>query len=187
MKIDSSHKLRPASPRLSMAVDYVEGDLPQRAPPERLQKGSEFRISRNVQHICGPLQAMRRSGDIDDCHVAAANRWYRDYVLGVEGARDPEAFRSGKAGDAHTGMLARLAACERHSQVQRALGLCAELRLRLMLVDELSFSAMADKLMHNEVNGRKKVAAQMTFLLEQLVEHYRLLDQRRWRASLEEQ
>ena len=53
------------------------------------------------------------------------------------------------------------------------------MRLRLLLVEELSFSAIAEKLMPNDVNGRKKVAAQLVFLLEQLAEHYDLHDKSR--------
>jgi hypothetical protein len=143
-----------------------------------LRKGSEFRVFEGVQRLSGPLAALHRSGDIDDSHAAAADRWYRDYVLGVEGARDPGAARSGKAGDIHAAMLSRVAACSRYRAVREALGFCAEVRLRLLLVDELSFSAMAEKLMPKDVNGRKKVAAQMVFLLEQLAEHYEAVDQR---------
>ena len=53
------------------------------------------------------------------------------------------------------------------------------MRLRLLLVDELSFSAIAGKLMPKDVNGRKKIAAQMVFLLEQLAEHYDVHDKAR--------
>ncbi|WP_428393545.1 hypothetical protein [Lichenicoccus sp.] len=154
-----------------------------RASPERLKKGNDFEVFEGTQRLCGPVAALLRSGEIDGSHVAAAERWYRDYVLGVEGVRDPDAKRTGKAPDIHAGMLSRVAACERHRGVRGALGFCAEVRLRLMLLDELSFSAMAQRLMPKDGNGRKKVAAQMAFLLEQLAEHYQAIDQRRTRDT----
>ncbi len=179
MKIANKRELRPASVPLSMESRVVSAQPEGRASPERLQKGNDFSVVEGVQRLCGPVLALRRSGDIDDCHVVAADRWYRDYVLGVEGAQDPDARRTGKAPDVHAGMLARVAASERHSQIRRALGFCSEIRLRLMLVDELSFSAIAERLLPADTNGRKKIAAQMTFLLQQLAEHYHEIDQRR--------
>ena len=175
MKIDSKREFRPAPVNMSIESG-VERYLQERATPERLRKGSDFTVFEGVQRLSGPLLALHRAGDIDDSHVAAANRWYRDYVLGVEGARDPDSAKSGKAGDIHSAMLSRVAACERYRGVREGLGFCAEVRLRLLLVDEFSFSAMAEKLMPRDVNGRKKVAAQMVFLLEQLAEHYDVLD-----------
>ncbi len=175
MKIDSECELQPAPVKMSIHLS-VERYLENRATPERLRKGSDFRILDGMQRLCGPLSALHRSGEIGDSHVAAADRWYRDYVLGVEGARDPDSRRSGKSGDYHAGMLSRVAACTRYRGVRDALGFCTEVRLRLLLLDELSFSAIAEKLMPKDVNGRKKVAAQMVFLLEQLAEHYEVID-----------
>ena len=175
MKFDSECKLQPARVKMPIEVS-VERYLENRATPERLRKGNDFLILDGMQRLCGPLSALHRSGEIDDSHVAAADRWYRDYVLGVVGARDPDSARSGKVGDYHAGMLSRVAACTRYRAVRDALGFCTEVRLRLLLIDELSFSAIAEKLMPKDVNGRKKVAAQMVFLLEQLAEHYDALD-----------
>ena len=175
MKIESKHDFTPAPANISTET-YLENYLQNRASPERLAKGNEFRVLEGVERLHGPLAALHRSGEISDVHVVAADRWYRDYVLGVEGARDPDVRRSGKARDFHAGMLARVAACARHRGVRQALGLCAEIRLRLFLVNELSFSCIAHKLMPTDVNGRKKIAAQMTFLLEQLAEHYEYAD-----------
>ncbi len=75
-------------------------------------------------------------------------------------------------------MLARTAAVGRCRVVRSGLGLCGEIRLKLLLIDELSFSAIAAKLFAGDINGRKKVAAQMAFLLEQLAELYMSMDQR---------
>ncbi len=178
MRIDSKRGLQPMPANMSIegnVTDYLE----HRTTLERLRKGSDFHVVDRVQRLCGPLSALRRAGDIEDNHVAAADRWYRDYVIGVEGARDPDSVRTGKARDFHAGMLSRVAACARHRSVREALGFCTEVRLRLLLVDELSFSTIASKLMPHDVNGRKKVAAQMVFLLEQLAEHYDAHDKNR--------
>ena len=129
-----------------------------------------------VSRVQGALGALRRAGDIDDSHVAAAERWYRDWVMGVEGAADPSVRRSGKAPDVHAAMLARVAACGRCKDVRRSLGSAAEVRLRLIVLEELSFSEVGRRLMPGDLNGRKEVAAQTAFLLELLAEHYHVRD-----------
>ena len=151
---------------------------PERASAERSSKGQTLVIQDNVQRVVGALAPLARNGDIDQAQTSAAERWYRDYVMGVIGARDPEAKRSGKAPDLHASMLARAAAVTRCRAVRNGLGLCGELRLRLLLIDELSFSSIANRLFPGDVNGRKKIAAQMAFLLEQLAELYLALDKR---------
>ena len=149
-----------------------------RAPKERGLKGQALIIRDDVQRVVGALAALARSGDIDQAQSSAAERWYRDYVVGIIGARDPEAGRSGRAPDIHASMLARSAAVGRCRMVRNGLGLCGEVRLKLLLIDELSFSVIAAKLLPNDINGRKKIAAQMALLLEQLSEIYAALDRR---------
>ena len=182
MNIDCKANMMPVDVLVSQMTKSV---LPggERAPKERLGKGQEVRIRDEVQQIVTGLTTLARSGDIDQAQSSAAERWYRDYVMGVVGARDPEARRSGKAPDVHASMLARTAAIGRCRAVRQGLGLCSEIRLKLLLVDELSFSAMAAKLLPGDVNGRKKIAAQMSFLLEQLAELYAELDRQRTRVA----
>ncbi len=168
----------PVSPGTTAALPGGE-----RAPRERLGKGQEVRIRDEVQQIVTGLTTLAKCGDIDQTQSSAAERWYRDYVMGVVGARDPETRNSGKAPDVHASMLARTAAIGRCRAVRQGLGLCGEIRLRLLLVDELSFSAIAAKLLPGDVNGRKKIAAQMSFLLEQLSELYAELDRQRTRVA----
>ncbi len=48
----------------------------------------------------------------------------------------------------------------------------AEKRLRMILVEELSFSEIGRRLLPGDVNSRKKIAAQTMLLLEMLAEHY---------------
>ena len=81
----------------------------ERAPKERLGKGQEVRIRDDVQQIVTGLTTLAKCGEIDQAQSSAAERWYRDYVMGVVGARDPEARGSGKAPDVHASMLARTA------------------------------------------------------------------------------
>jgi hypothetical protein len=145
----------------------------------RRSKGQDLRSDDGVHRVSNGVQALLKAGDVEAHQVEAAERWYKDYVLGVIGARDPDRKRSGGAADIHTAMLARTAACGRCRIVRTALGLCSEIRLKLLLIDELSFSAIAAKLRPGDVNGRKKIAAQMALLLEQLSEVYAQIDQQR--------
>ncbi len=151
----------------------------ERAPLYRAGKGQILRIQGDVQRVVGGLATLSKSGEIDQTQVDAAERWYRDYVMGVIGARDPAARRSGKAPDIHAAMLARTEAVGRCRTVRQSLGLCGEIRLRLLLIDELSFSAIAGKLLGGDINGRKKIAAQLVFLLQQLTELYEAFDRSR--------
>lgn len=178
MKIDTMQAMIQREAPMSQAPIPASVRL-ERATPERLEKGQQFRLDGSVQRIVGSLSALSKAGEIDQAHHAAAERWYRDYVMGVVGARDPEARKSGRAPDIHAAMLARTAAVTRCRGVRNALGLCGEIRFKLLLIDELSFSAIAVKLFPGDVNGRKKIAAQVMFLLEQLVEHYAAIDLQR--------
>lgn len=153
--------------------------LPDRAPVQRLHKGQVLKVKEDVQRVVGGLATLNKSGDIQQAQVDAAERWYRDYVMGVIGARDPEKKSSGKAPDLHAAMLSRTEAIGRCRAVREGLGLCSEIRLKLLMVDELSFSAIAQLLLPGDVNGRKKIAAQMVLLLEQLAEIYDRIDRRR--------
>ena len=112
------------------------------------------------------LAALRRSGDIGDRHLAAAERWCVDWTMGVEGARRPLRPTSGQAGDRDIGMLSRIKASARCEKVRLALGASAELRLRMTIIDELSFCEIGRRLMPGDINGRKKIAAQLRCCLK---------------------
>ena len=181
MKIDCRANMMPVDAPVSrVTTPVVLGG--ERAPRERLGKGQEIRVKDEVQQVVNGLATLAKSGEIDQAQSSAAERWYRDYVMGVVGARDPETRRSGRAPDIHAAMLARTAAIGRCRTVRQGLGLCGEVRLKLLLIDELSFSAIATKLLPGDVNGRKKIAAQMSLLLEQLAELYAKLDLQRTQA-----
>lgn len=175
MNIDHRTMSAPARQQPAGGTDD-ESCRPLRATTERLHKQQDLVVDDDVQRLTSGLAALTRRGDIDQTHVVAAERWYRDYVMGIIGARDPEAPQSGRAPDIHAAMLARTAAVARCRSIRQNLGHCSEIRLKLLLIDELSFSATAKHLFPGEANGRKKVAAQMSFLLEQLAEYYMLID-----------
>ncbi len=142
-------------------------------PTDRLPvKIEQTRAVGTGTRTASALSALRRSNDIDDTHMAAADRWHRDWVMGVVGACDPSIQRSGQAADPHARMLARIAASSRCTAVRAYLGTQAEQRLRMILVEELSFSEIGRRLLPGDVNGRKKIAAQTILLLEMLAEHY---------------
>ncbi len=139
-------------------MDGKEGERPEPQGPAAIALGS--------------LAALARSGDIGDRHLTAADQWCRDWVIGVEGARDPRGRLTGKAPDIHARMLARVAARSRCSAVRQSLGRAAEQRLILLLVNELPFTEIGRRLLPGDSNSRKKIAAQTALLLELLAEHY---------------
>ncbi len=158
-----------------MPLRYIQADQPDielLATSERRQHAAEIVTTNGVQQVLGALASLQRTGEISDCHVEAANRWYRDWIMGIEGAHDPFSERSGKAPDAHVRMLSRVAACGRCSDVRRSLGQRAEDRLRLILLEELSFSEIGRRLLPGDGNARRKIAAQTVLLLEMLADHY---------------
>lgn len=164
---------------IAEATPFLERQRPQpcqRATSERLGKGQQIRVKENVQYVVNAVSTLVRIGDIDDAQAGAAERWYRDYVMGVIGARDPDQRGSGKAPDLHASMLARTAAVARCRAVRDGLGTCGEERLKLFLLDELTFSSIAARLLPGDGNGRKKIAAQIVFLLQQLAELYQHID-----------
>lgn len=169
---------------VSPAVGVAQRFQAERAPRERVGKGQILRVDHDVQHVVGGLSLLSKTGEIAQDQADSAQRWYKDYIMGIVGAHDPDAKRSGKAPDLHAAMLSRAEAIGRCRTVRQCLGLCGELRLRLLLVDELSFSAIAGILLPGDVNGRKKVAAQMTLLLQQLTELYDRIDRMRLNRPL---
>ncbi|GLQ68912.1 hypothetical protein [Gluconobacter albidus] len=122
------------------------------------------------------LQSLYDAQDIGDEEIAAANRWYREYIFANTGVVDdrPDDWEREK-GDVHTWMLGRGRCSARISQIRDQLGLCAHLRLEMMLAREMSFSAIARMIYPDVSEGRArmKVSAQCALILEQLVCAYR--------------
>lgn len=143
--------------------------------PERLAK-SVFSKSAPPR-VVTTVMALLQSGDITQEAANAADRWYRDYAFGYcdykEFSPDHVADTTTKH-DAVSWQVVRANACGLIVDVRAALGVCADKRLRMMMVDELSFRQMGEALFPKvSVDlARKKIAAQCAMLLEQLAEFY---------------
>lgn len=139
--------------------------------PER-RTHSQFVGSRPAR-VLRTVQALLNAGDISQTAADAAESWYQDYVFGYCDYKEfsPE-FRPSTLTrhDAVSWQMVRGKAMGRITDVQQALGLCAHQRLRMMLVDELSFRAMGAALFPtlSASSAQRKIAAQCALLLEQL-------------------
>ncbi|MBS0990174.1 hypothetical protein JK182_16255 [Acetobacter okinawensis] len=148
--------------------------------PERMAK-SVF-----VTHGCGPnaplrvlgtVQALLTARDITQDAANAAERWYRDWVFASVGHIEYAPGHTANNLTRHDDVswqMTRAHAAGRLSDVRHALGLCAQVRLKLMLVDELSFMQMGRVLFPHlsDARSRLKVSAQCAMLLEQLEGFY---------------
>lgn len=122
------------------------------------------------------VQSLYDAQDIGDEEIDAANRWYREYVFAKTGVVENRGERREREkGDVHTWMLGRGRCSARISQIQDQLGLCAHVRLEMMLAREMSFSAIARMIYPDVSEGRArmKVSAQCALVLEQLVHAYK--------------
>ncbi|MFT9399751.1 hypothetical protein [Acetobacter sp.] len=139
--------------------------------PER-RTHSQF-VGSKPARVLRTVQALLNAGDISQTAADAAERWYQDYVFGYCDYKQfsPE-FRPSTLTrhDAVSWQMVRGKAMGRITDVQQALGLCAHQRLRMMLVDELSFRAMGAALFPtlSASSAQRKIAAQCALLLEQL-------------------
>lgn len=142
---------------------------------ERFQH-HELQDRNGIYRIVNAVQSMYDSGDIGDDEVSAADRWYREYLFATLGVVEerPSDGRFREKGDVHTWMMGRGKCSARITEIREMLGLCAHVRLEMLLAREMSFSAMARQLYPglSEGRGRMKVSAQCAFLLEQLVHAY---------------
>ncbi|MBS4075812.1 hypothetical protein KGY14_11485 [Ameyamaea chiangmaiensis] len=125
--------------------------------------------------VISTLNALYDAGDIGDSERGAAERWLRDFLYARFGTMDKQSQKQAyEKGDVHTWMLSRGKAAARVSEIRACLGLCAHVRLEMLLVQEKSFSAMAKVLFPNisEARARMKVSAQCGLILEQLSSYY---------------
>lgn len=119
------------------------------------------------------VNALHQAGDISGDAVTAAEWWYADYIKATHGHMDclneplPRGYIKG---DIHTYAISRGKAGERISIIREQIGLCAHLRLEMLLVREMSFSAMGRALFPQlgSSQARTKIAAQCALLLEML-------------------
>lgn len=149
---------------------------PMGPTPEREAKSAWS--GKDPKRVLTTVQALLNAGDITQDAANAAERWYRDYVFGhcdyIEFGADHVADTTTRH-DAVSWQVTRANAWGRIVDVRQALGVCAHQRLRMMLVDEMTFNQMGRALFPGiaESSGRRKIGAQCTFILEQLCEHYK--------------
>lgn len=156
------------------------GIIPDEGTPERRSRGDVVATTVDVRagqgkpivqpcmRSSGALYTLRKSGAIEDRHVAAAEMWARDYETGILGARDPEAGKSGAKSDIEYAMISRAAAVSRCEAVRRNLGASSQQFLQSMMIDGLSVNQMHVAMR----NSRDRVTGAIQLLLEQLVELY---------------
>ncbi|WP_415489152.1 hypothetical protein [Acetobacter sp.] len=137
------------------------------------------------------VTAMLRSGDITQEEADAGERWYRDYQLAYltgytlsrlgqdntyeappEG-HDPNTLRLKH--DAVSFSVVRAEAAVRISEIRCRLGMCGHQRLKMMLVDEMSFSDMGAIIFPRaaRTNAITSIKSQCSMVLLQLAESYR--------------
>ncbi|PYD63548.1 hypothetical protein [Gluconacetobacter entanii] len=161
----------------------VQRTLDTVVTPER-QRRSEWVTKGGVPRVRTTVQALLNAGDIDQGAADAAERWYRDFVFGhygyVEFAPDHENDTCTRH-DSVSWQVVRAKAVGRIADVRDALGMCAHHRLRLMLVEEKSFSAMGPALYPrlSPSVSRGRVSAQCALILEQLADFYEKVRTRR--------
>ncbi|MCE2563365.1 hypothetical protein [Komagataeibacter sp. FNDCF1] len=144
--------------------------------PER-QRRSEWTLQHGAPRVRTTVQSLLNAGDIDQSAADAAERWYRDFVFGyygyVEFAPQHE-INTLTRHDEVSWIVVRAHAKARITDIRDALGMCAHIRLRMMIAEEKTFSDMG-KFFYpgtTESVGRRKVSAQCALVLEQLSDYY---------------
>jgi hypothetical protein len=124
------------------------------------------------QQVARPVLALRDSGKIGDAEVTAAERFYRDFALAMFGARDSE--RAGGGGGQQGFSAAVLDAMTGYRRAAQAIGIRSDALLRLVVVEEMSCRALAERMKttHDHVSGR------IAQVLEVLADHYARADKR---------
>lgn len=151
--------------------------------PERMEK-SVFVADNSLPdaplRALGTVQALLNARDITQDAANAAERWYRDWVFAYVGHIEYPTNHTANTLTRHDDVswqMTRAHAAGRLADMRAALGLCAQVRLKLMLVDELSFMQMGRVLFPHlsDARARLKVSAQCALLLEQLDGFYNSL------------
>ncbi|WP_018981157.1 hypothetical protein [Saccharibacter floricola] len=151
---------------------------PQTPTPERCAKPDYEARDGGRKRRVDNLRTLRKAKRIDSEAESIAERWHRDYLFAGFGVRDVPTNAAPSPdgpGDAHTHGLERALVAERLSYVHDILGDDAHEQLILLLVEGISFSAMAQELL-SERSGeaaRKEVAISCATLLKILPTAYR--------------
>lgn len=123
------------------------------------------------------VQSLHDCGEIGGEEVSASERWLKDYLFAEHGYGDAlldPLPREVIKGDEHTFTFARAKAHTRIRAVRDHLGLCSHTRLKWLLVDGLSFSALGKKLWPHKgrTDAIAHVRGQCVLLLQQLAHFY---------------
>lgn len=124
------------------------------------------------------VQALLKSGDVEQDCADAGERWLRDYNFAFHDYIEyssPDPIDATTRHDAVSWHVLRALTCTRVANVRRALGDAAHLRLRLIYVEELSFAHIGRILFPrlSPTVARGKTSAQISLVLEQLRDFYR--------------
>ncbi|MBS1091066.1 hypothetical protein JK208_05525 [Gluconobacter sp. Dm-74] len=131
-------------------------------------------IAERVPISIQTVQALFEAQDIGSDEVRASNRWYREFIFATQGITEGDRKTTEEKGNVHTWMLSRGKCSARIADIKERLGLCAHIRLEMMLARGMSFSQMARMLYPgiSESRSRMKVSAQCALVLEQLAHVY---------------
>ncbi|WP_338332011.1 hypothetical protein [Acetobacter sp. LMG 32666] len=159
--------------------------------PERMEKSvfvADASSPGGPLRVLGTVQALLNARDITQDAANAAERWYRDWVFAYMGHIEYPTHHTPNTLTRHDDVswqMTRAHAAGRVADVRHALGLCAEVRLKLMLVDELSFMQMGRVIFPHlsDARARLKISAQCAMLLEQLDGFYDGLRRARQRGK----
>lgn len=165
----------------SVGLLSAQGDYGPTA--ERMEKSvfaQDPLISGRPLRVLTTVQALLNARDITQDAANAAERWYRDWVFAYVGHIEYPANHKPSTLTRHDDVswqMTRAHAAGRLADVRHALGACAEVRLKLMLVDELSFMQIGRIIFPHlsDARARLKVSAQCAMLLEQLEGFYATL------------
>ncbi len=185
---EPSRTILPTPERRRHLQDFLEQTIEIEAPVTRADYDpvarevmtTELRPGRygKAMRIVRGVATLHRAKEIGDAELRAADRYVREWEIGMARMRlvSLEATRGGTGGDAQGITEAQLDALTSVRKVRQALGLCSEIRLRLMLVEEASFTRMAERLMPGRPRANETLRAQAVILLQQLAEHYAARD-----------
>lgn len=157
-------------PRYIIPHAQDNGPTPERAAKSMFAGGRPTREKTVVD-------AMLNAGDISQDEVNAADRWLRTWIFAYDGYKEfaeNHLPNTEIKHDALSWLMTRGDAVGYLYDVRQAIGACGELRLKGMLLEKLSFSAMGRALFPriSPDLARKKVSAQCALVLEQLSEFY---------------
>lgn len=161
--------------RKTPGIPAVRDVLPT---PERMKKPDYENVGGGRRRRVNTLLALRKSGRINSEAESIAEKWRNDYLFARFGVKDvpenPLPSQDGP-GDAHTHGLERALVSEKLAYVADILGDDAQSRLVLLLIEGLSFTALAEALFpgRSQADGAREAAASLATILGILPSAYR--------------